>query len=427
METISISGFGGFKDAKFETAPIMVLIGEQATGKSIVAKLLYFFRNLAANPLVLTQKSEKEGRDWCEQEFATLFPPQDWGDGRFEIQYGCNGQSVRISHLASTSENPPNTLEIEWSEFYSGAWAKWSRSLSEIKSIFESGDTNLFMIRSLRLQEEVRKDVESNLGEKSGFEQIFVPAARGYFSQVNANIFAMLAAKEGDLRQAFDPFLLRFGRWLEYNKRVFKSLGFFDARATKYGRFPSVRKYVDSILKAEYVWENGRDILVHPDGRRVALANASAAQQESLPLLLAIGRVLAGANDQGRDVYVEEPEAHLFPKSQQDIVELMAAAFNLRKERARFVITTHSPYILSVIDNLLEAGRRHASKGPHEKLERIAPKIFALQPGDVTAYSLGDGNARSIMDRKTKLIKSDIIDKVSVDIDRQFERLLWET
>ena len=50
MEKISISGFGGIKEATLETAPIMVLIGEQATGKSIVAKLLYFFRYLGSRP-----------------------------------------------------------------------------------------------------------------------------------------------------------------------------------------------------------------------------------------------------------------------------------------------------------------------------------------------------------------------------------------
>jgi len=422
METISISGFGGFKEAKFETAPIMVFIGEQATGKSIVAKLLYFFRNLGANPPVLRHDSEEHGRKWCREEFSTLFPPEDWGLGGFEIRYECNEQSVRISHPAK-SEISPNAVEIEWSRFYSGAWEKWSQRLTEVKSVFEHGDVAGSYARTLRLHEEVRKDVEESLGAESAFEQVFVPAGRGFFAQISENIFTMLASNQGDVSKSFDPFLLRFGSLLQYYKKNFKSLGFFEARTTSHGRFPSVREYVENILKAEYVRENGQDILLHPDGRRVELRLAASGQQESLPLLLTLGRVLAGGHDPGRSVYFEEPEAHLFPNAQRQIVELLAAAFNLRRDRVRFVITTHSPYILSVLDNLLQAGQRYASPKPDKKIGKIVPQVFALRPGDVAVYSLGNGQARLIMDPETKLIEADIIDNVSMEIDEQFHRL----
>jgi hypothetical protein len=83
---------------------------------------------------------------------------------------------------------------------------------------------------------------------------------------------------------------------------------------------------------------------------------------------------------------------------------------------------------LSTFGNLLQAGQRYdAASQPDEKLEQIVPQVYALRPGDVAAYSLGDGQARSIIDPETKLIEGDIIDKVSMDIDEQFHRLLWET
>jgi hypothetical protein len=280
----------------------------------------------------------------------------------------------------------------------------------------------------LQVREEVRKDVGKTLGVESAFDQIFVPAGRGFFAQISENIFTMLVTSQGDLSKSFDPFLIRFGSLLQYYKKNFNSLGFFDARLTERGGFPTVRKHVESILKAEYLRENDQDILLHPDGRRVELRLAASGQQESLPLLLTLGRVLAGGHDQGRNIYFEEPEAHLFPKSQWEIVELLAAAFNLRRDKVRFVITTHSPYILSTFGNLLQAGQRYdAASQPDEKLEQIVPQVYALRPGDVAAYSLGDGQARSIIDPETKLIAADIIDNVSMEIDEQFHRLLWET
>jgi hypothetical protein len=427
METLFISGFGGLKEATVKTAPILVLIGEQAMGKSIVAKLLYYFRNLSAEPLVMTQNSEEEGRKWSEREFGVLFPPDDWGDSAFKIRYEHNEEWVQVTRGKTASGTRPSGVEVRWSGFYAGAWEKWSKSVAEAKAVFERGDVDGFGASIFAIKNEIRKEVQQTLGGGGAFEQIFVPAGRGFFAQVSGNIFAMLAANEGDLRQTFDPFLLRFGRWLEYNKRNFKSLGFFDARATEHGRFPYAGRYVARILKAEYVRDNDQDMLVHPDGRRVGLAHASSAQQEILPLLLTIGRVLANGQGQGSDVYVEEPEAHIFPESQRDMVKLLAAAFNLRRGRVRFVITTHSPYILSVFGNLMEAGKRYASPEPHKKLERIVPKILALRERDLRAYALRNGGADLIMDRKTGMIKSKIIDDVSLAIDKQFDQLLWET
>jgi hypothetical protein len=106
---------------------------------------------------------------------------------------------------------------------------------------------------------------------------------------------------------------------------------------------------------------------------------------------------------------------------------LLAAAFNLNRDNVRFVITTHSPYILSTFGNLLQAGQRYAAPEHKRKLGKIIPQVFALRPGDVTAYALGGGQSRFIIDRETKLIKSNILDKVSMEIDKQFHRLLWET
>ena len=48
MERIIISQFAGLNEVTLETGPIMVLIGPPASGKSISAKLLYFFREIGS-------------------------------------------------------------------------------------------------------------------------------------------------------------------------------------------------------------------------------------------------------------------------------------------------------------------------------------------------------------------------------------------
>jgi hypothetical protein len=419
METISISGFGGFKEARFETAPIMVLIGEQATGKSIVAKLLYFFRGIGAQlPFLGGTNHTDEGKMVeIRNEFCALFSPRNWGRDGFKISYECNDQFIHLSRGKDTQ----HLVEIKWSAFYTEAASKWSRLLVELKEEVP------YPSHMLVWRTDFLKAAQEALGREGASEQVFVPAGRESFARISPNIFTMLDANKGDLRISFDPILGKFLRNMEFCKNNFESVGFFRPRVPKDGPPLLVPKMVEKILKAKYMRENDGDYLVHQDMRRVRLADASSGQQEALPLLLTLGLVFSGLESK-RDVYFEEPEAHLFPTSQREIVELLAAAFNLAKDSVRFVLTTHSPYILTTFGNLLQAGQRYdAVAQPDEKLERIMPRVYALCPGDVAAYSLADGQARSIIDPETKLIEADIIDNVSMEIDEQFHRLLWET
>ena len=46
MQKIIIENFGPIQYAEIEVKKILVLIGEQASGKSTIAKLIYFFKSL---------------------------------------------------------------------------------------------------------------------------------------------------------------------------------------------------------------------------------------------------------------------------------------------------------------------------------------------------------------------------------------------
>jgi len=46
MQKIVIKNFGAIPDAEIEIKNILILIGEQASGKSTIAKLIYFFKSI---------------------------------------------------------------------------------------------------------------------------------------------------------------------------------------------------------------------------------------------------------------------------------------------------------------------------------------------------------------------------------------------
>jgi hypothetical protein len=127
-------------------------------------------------------------------------------------------------------------------------------------------------------------------------------------------------------------------------------------------------------------------------------------------------------------VYIEEPEAHLFPSTQKRLIELMAQVFRAWDGNMLLVLTTHSPYILTSVNNLLQAGRLYSDVSDKEfmRLNRIIPRNRTFNPGEVGFYALEDGKAKSIVDGETGLIDADVIDQVSNDIAIQFDQLLSE-
>ena len=145
-------------------------------------------------------------------------------------------------------------------------------------------------------------------------------------------------------------------------------------------------------------------------------------------MLLLLAQFLWFGRARGRAVYIEEPEAHLFPSTQKLIIEFMAEAFRARSKKMCLVLTTHSPYILTSINNLLQAGQLYAggSGKQVQRLTRIVPRTRAFMPGEVGFYALEDGKAKSIVDGETGLIDADVIDQVSNDIAIQFDQLLSE-
>ena len=100
---------------------------------------------------------------------------------------------------------------------------------------------------------------------------------------------------------------------------------------------------------------------------------------------------------------IEEPEAHLHPATQKHLMHIIALMRN--HIDSQIVMTTHSPYLLAVLKNLLTAGRR-SKKNPKAaaEIEGRIPKLCWLMPEDVEVYHLKDGISRAIVQPKKKSI-----------------------
>ncbi|MEM6265824.1 MAG: AAA family ATPase, partial [Bacteroidota bacterium] len=254
-----------------------------------------------------------------------------------------------------------------------------------------------------------------------GAHQFFIPAGRSFFSTLQANIFALLREES-----QIDPFLTEFGYTYDMFKRTINGensgLSLFSLSQHPKKGSEEILDLFKTILNGSYYRDKDKDFIILNDSRKISTQFASSGQQELLPLSLIIRGLTTHDFDGGRIVlYVEEPEAHLFPAAQKKMVEVFATLFNTPMRKIQLIITTHSPYILSAFNNLIEAGNLvQDQKG----VEKVIPASRHLTFEEITAYSLSESGAQSLMDGDARLIHAETLDQVSNDIAEEFEQLL---
>ena len=142
------------------------------------------------------------------------------------------------------------------------------------------------------------------------------------------------------------------------------------------------------ILKGKYGIDQWGEKIRLSSNQYVHLKDASSGQKESIRILQHI--LLSILENQKFFNVVEEPEAHLFPVAQKALIELLVLMTNHLPE-SQLIITTHSPYVLTIINNLLFASRV-IDKNPVSEtyVLKIIPKEFFIDPNQFNANSLGN-------------------------------------
>ncbi|MCD4697896.1 MAG: ATP-binding protein [Bacteroidales bacterium] len=419
QEKLIIKNFGGIKDAEIEINEFNIFIGPQASGKSIVAKLLYYFKKLPfeiSTTLNKTIKNKKDLGNFLVDEFTKYFPNHSYPKGNFSIRYETKYKFYLI-------EGNYTKVDIDFSLTYFSYLAEIQ---NEIRTKRESNPLEKIDINYF--QSQYIDKITSSFIEKNN--QIFIPSGRSFYAHIKKDIFTFLTNK-----LTIDPLLLEFGR--EYN--IINDI-LLKEDYGEYKRNNLFVNVVEKVLRGNYISENDKEYLLHFDNRKVEIQYTSSGQQELLPLLRVLDFLLpryspdrteAGCLAGNTSIYIEEPEAHIFPTAQKQIMELIVLAkkgsFHSNITNRQFIITTHSPYILTSLNNMMYAGYLDSkTKDENKKAELYnkIPKELIINPKLVNAFSMEDGKVKSIIDKENHLIASDIIDKVSDNIAIEFDGLL---
>ena len=417
-EKLYIKNFAGIKEAEIELNKINILIGPQATGKSVIAKLAYFCKSYIYNVYLKPDNGFdiKNVVYNLGKEFSKIFSDGSLSAANYNIKYTFDNEYIEIQ---KSSRSIPKVILSKGLE-------NNTKKFIEIFNVRRESLLSIPRFRNHNLKSILREDYS----EPFGNIQIFIPANRLHFIEYLKNYQRMEQAGI-----FIDPFIKNFALNLEISLQIIEEeyyedeFGYHKSYETE-----NIDKLIPQIVKGKYNKDGLEEFIIQNDGREVNIRNASSGQQVVIHSLL-IMKVLPikSGVDQGITCYFEEPEAHLFPVSQKHVVELFATTFNLSEDHLQLFITTHSPYILTSFNNLMEAGnveKKLLAEGDEEKLKQlydIVPKEQILNPEDVNAFSVTHDEkepVKSIIDEESKLILADEIDDVSEQTAMQFDKLL---
>ncbi|MCB9233486.1 MAG: AAA family ATPase [Bacteroidia bacterium] len=408
-ESIYIRNFGGLKEINIPLNRFNILIGKQASGKSVLAKAVYFFKSFFQDlfsDYSLGDKGKPVMSIW-ENKFVDYFPEESWPED-FQLKYVLGNDFILVK-----KEGKDQSAKITLSKAFQKVVDLYLEGIEkEISFLQKNGE---FTSAGFNLKSElILRLVTENLHPNAYGAFIFIPAGRSFYSILNPSIIPQI--------YNFDPFIALFG-------------GLYERFLNKPGKFKDTalesifETKIYEILEARHFRKDNINYLIHSDNRITKISYSSSGQQEVLPLSIILKETMITKTrgDYGM-IFIEEPEAHLFPESQKAIVEMIGIVFNNSVSQLSFFITTHSPYILTSFNNLIQAGlSREAIMGDNHALNLLYEKVSQheiLMPGIVNAFALQNGHAYDLIDPETGLINSAILDEVSNEIAIQFDELL---
>ena len=435
MQKIHVKNFKAIKDMEIELDKALLLIGEQASGKSTISKLIYFFKSLRQDfidsiydvsdesfPLELNFRNKIYGKFY--NYFGTT---KHLGD--FEITYSYTENAyIKLSlksHQNLNIQIEPNFLQ----RLFSSKMKEFSITTTQFSTQENAFDRKVF--------QQIVKNIEDYVNSlfNDTRHSLFIPAGRNitvnYPEQFKlyGNLQSDLKEQQRKQTESVDLHLmLQFLEHTERDKQRFQSHGFESLLANRptldnsinTSIFNLVNSRINKILKGKYSQDQYGEKLHVGNEKYIYLRNASSGQQEAIRILQDIFLVLLDGDDVFR--VIEEPEAHLYPMAQKHLMELIAIVLN--ESDSQIIMTTHSPYILSIINNLLFATRvAQKNRETVGEVNTVLPKACWLNPDTTNVYFLNDGHCHSVFDEETGLIDQNSLDGISEELGADFEDL----
>ena len=404
MATIQIKNLGPIKDTGLiNLTDVLLVIGRQSSGKSTFMKVLCFCR-------------------WIEKKIMTSFD----------------------NTIQAYTHNKRFTRELKQFHRIDEMYFK------EGTEIIYDGDMVTISLTGVDQNAKINRKLEA-WEDRYNSKLSYIPAERNLVSAVQ-NINDTYKAKERDSIFNF------IQEW-------------YEAKDT-YGSDNKLPLSLTDDFK--YYSDKGLDYVVLPNGKPITSFYASSGVQSIMPIdvmtdyiMGVVGKVVKfsmsdlmnrlmesldtdvrneivhGAHEvteeelapirekmkyQSAQLFIEEPEQNLYPDAQrklvQNIIRHLKAVKSIGKHRSMVVLTTHSPYVLSILNVLIADAAAVEKKPGDERLKDVVDESTLLPTDAFSAYFINkDGVFEDIKDMEIPMLSGINLDSVSDWVDEHVGRI----
>ena len=425
MQKLVINKLGPIEYCELECTKFMALTGFQASGKSTIAKAIYYFRTIKediielAKNQVLRAKTEnekdlrKELENHLREKFLRTFG-SSWGmSNEMYMEYHFTDSCfVRISLKENEKYNSPNYIGIEFSEDLKQFLIEKNHFLGVTPLGIEQENLETFKQELYKIFDDI-------------CSVVYIPAGRSMITLLSQQFAYIYATMDDMQKRSLDSctkdYLERILRLKpEFSEGLDGLLAYYlaDKRLSqKTITLVLALSLIKKILRGAYRYANGEEQIVLENGKYIKLNFSSSGQQESVWILNLLFYYLLQENP--KLFIIEEPESNLFPESQKYITEMIALVSNCGHS---VVLTTHSPYVLGTLNNLLYA---HTIDEKYAKeTDSIIPRQLWLDYKLFDSWFVKNGGIENCMDSEIHMIENERIDEISKVINHDFDRML---
>lgn len=424
MHKLIIHKLGPIQHCELTCSQFMTFTGFQASGKSTIAKAVYYFRTIKNDiysileDIALTVYSDsgqsknispkKYLTDFLREKFLRVFG-SSWGmDNEMSIEYYFSEECfVKVNLKEETFYSTPNYVWIEL-----------------CPAIISFLHDNSLKVDALGIPASEKKRIQDKLVQlfNDNYETVYIPAGRSMITLLSQQLSYIYTTMKDAQKRAIDYCTQDYiERILSLKSEFSEGLNGLAAYEGPKNNIPRSKTtlamdLVQKVLRGSYRFADNEERIVLDNNKYVKINFASSGQQESVWILNLLFYYLIHGTPV--NFIIEEPESHLFPESQKYITELITLLFNSGHS---VLVTTHSPYVLGTLNNLLYADS--IPKTLKSIVSSIIPYEFWINSSQFSAWFVKNGNIEDCIDPDIHLIQNEKLDQISKVINMDFDKL----
>ncbi len=417
MHQLILKNVGPIKNCEVSITDFNVFTGAQASGKSTIAKSVFFFRTvkddifnaiMKRNAMLFENSSlYKTVQKTLRNKFLQIF-----GTSR-----AMNNELLMEYHYDDTSYIRITLRLKEGADFISPNYVYFDFSKNIIDFLSQYNSKTPFS----DIKTELTNELNFLFNDK--YDTIFIPAGRSLITLLTTQLSYIFTSMDESQKRTIDYCTQKYIELISKIRPLLTDgiMGYYESMPFNKEYSTIIRKAINltnDILKGRYVFSNGEEKLFIDSDRFIKINFTSSGQQEAVWIFNILLYQLI--NNKRTFIILEEPEAHLYPDAQKQIMELLSLFMNSDNS---LLITTHSPYILGAINNLLYASQVYnkADSNKRVQVERIISKDYFIQT--CNAYFVNDGLIETCIDTDDSLIINEVIDGASQVINNDYDAL----